>query len=379
MSEITGTTLILFLLSKGLSLENANYLLVIFFLSIFLLEVPTGAIADKYGRKTSVLLGLICYLIYSVIFMQANELWLLMLAQIFGGLAICLQSGSLESWVVENSDHPVEKLFTTANSIQYISGIFCGLLGAFLAAYNYSFPWIASIISIIAAILLCFCFMVENKTGNRHHAVNSLSAIIRESVRIGLNHKVIWIIFIVGLFISFSNSAGNTFQQPRLVGLSEQGVWVMGIIKAAYSLCMTFGSFLVRKLYNKYNDMVVLMLSCAMIGTWLAMAGALNSFYPVLVTFLVYEIGRGMYPAAKQVFLNKRISNEYRATLLSLDSAFSQLGMCAGLIVTGFISRNFTDLNSDQTPIQISWILCGIIAMVPVLLLFSMKKMKHGK
>ncbi|MET3209326.1 UNVERIFIED_CONTAM: hypothetical protein ABIC26_002270 [Paenibacillus sp. PvR008] len=43
----------------------------------------------------------------------------------------------------------------------------------------------------------------------------------------------IWIVLIIGLFISFSNSAGNTFQQPRQIGLSEQGIWIMGIIKAA--------------------------------------------------------------------------------------------------------------------------------------------------
>ncbi|MET3209323.1 UNVERIFIED_CONTAM: hypothetical protein ABIC26_002267 [Paenibacillus sp. PvR008] len=47
MSEITGTTLILFLLAKGLSLQSANFLLVVYFVSIFLFEIPTGAIADK--------------------------------------------------------------------------------------------------------------------------------------------------------------------------------------------------------------------------------------------------------------------------------------------------------------------------------------------
>ncbi|MNZ63134.1 Major Facilitator Superfamily protein [compost metagenome] len=113
-----------------------------------------------------------------------------------------------------------------------------------------------------------------------------------------------------------------------------------------------------------------------MLGIWLTFAGTLNSFYPVLVTFLIYEIGRGMYPAAKQIFLNKRISNEYRSTLLSLDSAISQLGMCIGLIVTGIISRKFVDIKSDQTPIQISWIICGGIALVPIVLLLLFKRNK---
>lgn len=148
----------------------------------------------------------------------------------------------------------------------------------------------------------------------------------------------------------------------------------MGFIKAGYSLCMTLGSYLVRKLGARFSDVHILMYACGMIGIWLIFAGAFNTFYPVLLTFLIYEMYCGMYPVAKQIFLNKRISNEYRSTLLSLDSAISQLGMCIGLIVTGTISRNFTDLSSDQTPIQISWVMCGGIALIPIILLFYVNR-----
>nr|WP_273545624.1 MFS transporter [Paenibacillus caui] len=149
----------------------------------------------------------------------------------------------------------------------------------------------------------------------------------------------------------------------------------MGIIKAAYSLFMTFGSYLVRKMIaGRHEDVKVLMYACGMIGIWLTLSGVLNTFYPVLITFLIYEIGRGMYPAAKQIFLNKRISNEYRSTLLSLDSAISQVGMCIGLVITGMMSHNFSNLSSDQTPIRLAWIVCGIAALIPVLLLFRANK-----
>ncbi|WP_337926731.1 MFS transporter [Paenibacillus caui] len=80
MSEITGTTLILFLLYKGLSLEYANYLLVVYFISILLFEIPTGAVSDKFGRKVSMVLGLGCYLLYSIIFMMTESIWVLILA-----------------------------------------------------------------------------------------------------------------------------------------------------------------------------------------------------------------------------------------------------------------------------------------------------------
>ncbi|WP_326401604.1 hypothetical protein [Paenibacillus ottowii] len=51
--------------------------------------------------------------------------------------------------------------------------------------------------------------------------------------------------------------------------------------------------------------------------------------------------------------------------------------MCAGLIVTGIVSRNFTNLTSDQAPIQISWVLCGGIALIPIFLLLYVHRVSR--
>ncbi|WP_234032917.1 MFS transporter [Paenibacillus faecalis] len=358
MLEITGTTLILYILSKGYSLQSANNLLIVLFISILLLEIPTGVIADRFGRKLSVILGYICYFIYLLLFVLTKDLSLLIIAQIFGALATCLKSGALESWVVDHSDQPLEDIFSKSNSIMYIAGFFCGLLGAFLASIHFNLPWIISIICCVTLIILSSIYMKENNKGTQEIISNgnsekkSIKTIINNSITIVLSNKSLWIIFIVGIFISFSNSAANTFQQPRFVGLSEHGVWIFGVIKTIYSLFMSMGSLLIKKLSKHYNDKTVMILSLYMLGVWLILSGLFDQFYLVLVTFLIYEMGRGMYPTAKQIYLNKRIPSEYRATILSLDSAIAQIGMCLGLFITGLISKNFTDLSASQLPIR---------------------------
>ena len=47
----------MFLLSRGLDLFQINVILAIFLISTFVFEVPTGAVADVYGRKISFLLS----------------------------------------------------------------------------------------------------------------------------------------------------------------------------------------------------------------------------------------------------------------------------------------------------------------------------------
>src|SRR3989338_6156747 len=53
----SGPIFTLFLLAKGLSLQQIFTLSSIVLLSGMFFEVPTGVLADKYGRKTSMILG----------------------------------------------------------------------------------------------------------------------------------------------------------------------------------------------------------------------------------------------------------------------------------------------------------------------------------
>ncbi|WP_025683556.1 MFS transporter [Paenibacillus maysiensis] len=377
MAEITGTTLILFILNKGFSLQLANNLLIVMFVGVMILEIPTGIIADRFGRKVSIIFGFLCYLIYTVIFLLTDDIYLLIIAQIFAALATCLQSGALESWVVENSEEPIDNIFSTSNSIMYMAGFVCGILGAFLASIYFGLPWIVSIFTNIILLLLCFIFMKEikwNSVGDEKKKLASVKSIFISSKDIVFSEKSLIIIFIVGIFVNFSNSAANTFQQPRFVALSDNGVWVFGIIKTVYSLFMSIGSLWVKKLSKSFNDRTVLIISLCMLGVWLILSGVLDSFYPVLATFMIYEIGRGMYPTARQIYINRRITSDYRATILSLDSAITRIGMCLGLFVTGIISKNFVSLSDNQWPIKISWIICGVAAIIPILLLRKIKK-----
>ena len=55
---------ILFLLSQGFSDVEIGLLQSILFASAFILEIPTGLLGDKYGRKKSVITGLLVYIGY---------------------------------------------------------------------------------------------------------------------------------------------------------------------------------------------------------------------------------------------------------------------------------------------------------------------------
>lgn len=379
MEEIVGTSLIIFLLYKDLSLREVNFLLAFGFFIVWIGEIPTGLVADKYGRKASIIIGLILHLIYLYTFIEKQGYYILLFASIFSGLYTCFISGSLEAWVVENTDRPIEEIFSNNNIIRNVAGVTAGIFGAILASKNLVYPWIFSfIISIVLLIFMIF-FVSDNFRYTSEDKKQTIKSISMNSLSIVKNNKEIFIIFIVALFIALSNSAANVFQQPRFLGTSNYPIWIMGILKVVFSIAMIFGSYIAKIISKNREDYYGVSITCFILFLFLILSSISNRFYFILPMFILYEIGRGMYPVTSQIFINKRIPNEYRATLLSLLSSFFQFGMCMGLIITGIISKSYINLESNQMPIQISWAICSIFALIAfcIINLARIKKDSH--
>ncbi|HJX49991.1 MAG TPA: MFS transporter, partial [Candidatus Nanoarchaeia archaeon] len=85
----------------ALSYFQIGLLFAIMPLVSLLFEIPTGAIADLYGRKFSVLIG---YFLEGVAFLSLfffNNYYLMLAAFAFLGFASTFSSGSKEEWIAD--------------------------------------------------------------------------------------------------------------------------------------------------------------------------------------------------------------------------------------------------------------------------------------
>ncbi len=95
---------IIYLASRGFSLIHLGILESTFHITSFLMEIPTGAVADIWGRKTSRILGLFFYLIsLMLLFLSTNYVFQLV------GFVICaigynLESGAGEALLYDSFD-----------------------------------------------------------------------------------------------------------------------------------------------------------------------------------------------------------------------------------------------------------------------------------
>ena len=79
---------------RGLSLTEVGIIESFFWLTIIIGEVPTGAIADRFGRRVSLALGAMLFAISTVIFAMADSFSLLLGSYLVMGVGMTLYSGA---------------------------------------------------------------------------------------------------------------------------------------------------------------------------------------------------------------------------------------------------------------------------------------------
>ena len=82
---------------RGMSLTTVGIMESLFWLTIVLAEVPTGAVADRFGRRISLSAGGFLFFGSIIVFAIADNLVLLMVSYLFLGVGITLYSGASQA------------------------------------------------------------------------------------------------------------------------------------------------------------------------------------------------------------------------------------------------------------------------------------------
>ena len=92
----------LFYLHRGLVYSDFFILLLIIFITMFLFEVPTGAFADKYGPKASMIFGQSLAIISAILLIFANTKFEFYLISFLTGIVITFFSGCDEAFIYDS-------------------------------------------------------------------------------------------------------------------------------------------------------------------------------------------------------------------------------------------------------------------------------------
>ena len=350
-----------FLLSKGLSLFEANMVNVFFYATLFIFEIPTGAFADVFGRKYSIVLAGVFNAFGTLAYFLAKGFWGFAGAEILLAIGSTFLSGAFTAWAVDRFKHfghdaDLKHLFVRENQVVQAVIIAGGLLGSYIAVKNISLTWlVSSVIFVIWTAVAFFGLKEEYFERKKFSFISGLVALkntAKSSIEFGIKHKTVRFILLIGtlqyLCIMPMNMQWQPWFRQYFTSVSQNGwLWV------AMSVMIFVGaSFAPRFLRIIKDEALGIIVVQVFLG--LTMAGTvIFGLFPVSVSiFMVNEFFRGLFKPIKDAYLNDQLPSEERATVISFEAIAHHVGGGIGLVLSGFTAVHLG--------IPITWIIFGL-------------------
>lgn len=355
---------VLFLMEKGMNLAHIGIWAGANTLTVVLLEVPTGGLADAWGRgRTFALASLV--LSGSLFLMAAVPgIPVLFIGAVLFGAGRALSSGSLDAWFVDalkkaDPDGDIERDLGMAGGIVLLALAAGSLTGGALAGLSLppgltgDLPPLAIPVLADAAlkIVLAVLTMVIIREPRRHGSPwKALSASLRTAPEIartaartiGGSRILPWL-FTGGAALALGIGAVESFWQPRfldLSGVNGTGKLAFGAVMAACfagGAAVSMAAPLMTRLLGGKRHWSAFLFTLLFSGSLMMLAFSESRGFMAIFMILCYSIAEGS-AVPRRALLNDAVPAEVRATMLSVDSLAMYIGF-GGIVGLSFLAQ----------------------------------------
>lgn len=335
----------LFLLDAGLSITAAFAANAFFTVGQVLFEVPTGIVADTWGRRTSYLLGcatlLVSTFLYLLLWRWQSPFWAWAIVSMLLGLGFTFFSGATEAWLVDALNYTkfkggLESAFAkgqVAFGVAMLSGTVIG--GAAAQFTNLGVPYILRMVALVLTFTIAFVLMrdIGFKPKPHQSVTKEMHGIWQASLKHGFHNPAVRWIMLSAPFTAGVSYYGFYALQPYLLELygKSESYAIAGLAAALIAGVQIMGGMIVGKLhkYFKYRTSLIFFVVLAS-SILLALIGLISNFWVVLVLLAIWGTMFAISMPVRQAYINGLIPSEQRATVLSSDNMITSIG-AAGL------------------------------------------------
>lgn len=157
--------MIIYFLLSGLNLFYVGILISIREIIIYIFEIPSGVIADRYGKKTELVICFIFYIFSFIIFFIADGFWMFALAMSLFALGEAFRSGTHKSMIMAYIDkhQMVEsktKIYGLTRSYSLIGSMISSLVSIVLVLWlvDIKYLFLVAIIPYVADLFLVLSY-----------------------------------------------------------------------------------------------------------------------------------------------------------------------------------------------------------------------------
>lgn len=360
--------IVLFYEKHGLGLQDVFILKSVYSIAAVALEIPSGYLADVWGRRNCLLSGCILFFGGYICYSFTSTFEAFLIAELLLGIGQTLVNGADSALLYDTTAHyKHENLYLRYEGRITMIGNFAeamaGICGGFLAAYSLRLPFYAQAIvafSGIPAACMLKEFAVKNPVQN---PLNEIKRIIRYSL---VTNKALCYNILFSGIIGAATLTMAWFVQPVLMYLKTPTSYY-GIIWTLLNLTVGFAALYSDRVdkYFGMHKMNVLILA-VIVGGYAALA--YNLTYFGLVILFIFYIFRGFATPILKGYINQMTFSDMRATVLSIRNFIIRLIFAAVAPFIGWLN----DVYSLQTALGVS----AVIILIPgsLFLVLQLKK-----
>ncbi len=332
---------------RGMTIQLVVYTEVIYALTIVLMEVPTGMIADRWGRKRMLVLSALLGCAEFSLLLFATEFWHFALVVFLAGISRSASSGAenallYDSLMLHGKASAFEQQLGWMNACDFVSAMLAALCGSLLASrlgleLNYWISLGSALIALLVSLLL-----IEPTAANNGPSIEPeipITQYAAVALRFYGANPGIALVVLSGMVTGSALGFIDEFWQLYVSRL-EVPVVYFGLVSASLMLLRLPGSLLVHQLKEKFSSRTLIACVMAIFAIGFTYAAA-SKDYIGLAAMLIICLFSGVMEPLVSGYLHHRINSSMRATIDSFQSfGMNTLHILAGLGF-GFFSSRF--------------------------------------
>lgn len=329
---------------KGLNYVQINSLWGIITGTIFLAEIPTGLIADKIGRKFSIIISLALQLIGEILFLFSQNYLFFIIISVIAGIGFAFQSGCSQALVYDSlkeqkREKEMKKAIGSIGSFFQAGHVLGALASSFIVSQITQTRIVLAILLTIISVgvsLLIGVFLKEPKASYKHVEKNPLTIISQSFTLIRRNSSLKRII-LLGIFTTPFIGYLRNFHPPYFQLANVAPYW-LGLSLGAGGIVAALASKYAYKFEKIFGIEKGMFLATSLPGLLhILMALIIHPVFAVILFISNFGYMSLQDPLLADYY-NIHIKSEIRATALSTINMFSSAYIALMGLAIGWIA-----------------------------------------
>ncbi|NQU79310.1 MFS transporter [Candidatus Woesearchaeota archaeon] len=345
------------------TLSNVALIFAIEAIAFAVFEVPSGAIADLFGRKKTLIVSFFMTFVgFTFLYIGGSMIFFFLFA-LTNSFGRSLRSGTDSALIydtlkAEKKERYFKKVIGNYHALWPIGASIGSIIGGHLAGISLSLTVLFSLVPVSISFVLSL-FLQEPEYEKEGHR-NIFKHMI-ESSRLVLRNRQILILVIAGFFLW---GMGECLHLLNPVFFEFKGVPLMyfGYISAAVFGLSSLGHYFSHAVSERIGNKLTLILA-ATISPVITIIATLTGHLTAAIIFSLSSIFFGLRNPVVHHLLNSEVSSSKRATVISMYNFTGQIGIAILIPFVGWLA----DFYNINTAFKIS---AAIMFIVPALLFF---------